>query len=174
MTNLTELELIEEDEEDSNMGSWNHAFVQSRLNKLLPDDDKFTPVIELTLDISRLDLSKLNLTAKEELKPDVCLYPAIRSCLSKPLDILKMSEMPLLAIEILSPKQGMYNILAKFQAYFTLGVKSCWLVAPDNESITVYSSLENFKIFDVRRDTEVADQILDIHLPLQPIFRKDI
>ena len=42
-------------------------------------------------------------------------------------DILRMSEMPLLAIEVLSPKQGIYDILEKFKLYFSLGVQSCWL-----------------------------------------------
>ena len=42
-----------ENEESFDMGSWNHALVQSRLNRLLPDD-KFTLVTELSLDISTI------------------------------------------------------------------------------------------------------------------------
>ena len=76
--------------------------------------------------------------------------------------------MPLLAIEILSPKQGMDDVLAKFQAYFALGVKSCWLVTPALEAVTVYSSLDNFKIFG--KNGEVVDEVLGISVPLAKIF----
>jgi Uma2 family endonuclease len=117
-----------ENEESFDMGSWNHALVQSRLNRLLPDD-KFTLVTKLSLDISAIDLSQFNLKVRGELKPDICLYPPTRRGLSRLTDILKMSEMPLLAIEILFPTQGMYEIKEKFKVYFALGIKSCWLVA---------------------------------------------
>ena len=39
-----------------------------------------------------------------------------------------MSEMPLLAIEILSPKQGIEEVLAKFPAYFAMELNPAgWL-----------------------------------------------
>ncbi|NJO16962.1 MAG: Uma2 family endonuclease [Thioploca sp.] len=159
-----------ENEENFDMGSWNHALVQSRLNRLLPDD-KFTLVTELSLDISTIDLSQFNLKARGELKPDICLYPPTRRGLSRPTDILKMSEMPLLAIEILSPTQGMYEIKEKFKVYFALGIKSCWLVAPEIGVITVYSSLNQFKNFDLLSENhEVIDEVLDIQLSLEKIF----
>ena len=62
------------------------------------------------------------------------------------------------------------DILAKIQAYFAIGVKSVWLVMPAFESITVYISMTDFKLFDTKRDTEVIDKTLDIRLPLQKIF----
>jgi Uma2 family endonuclease len=77
-----------------------------------------------------------------------------------------MSEMPLLAIEILSPKQGIYDILEKFKIYFTLGIKSCWLVIPATATVTVYS-LEGFKSFN---SGEVVDETLNIHLLIAEIF----
>ncbi|OAD19425.1 hypothetical protein THIOM_004940 [Candidatus Thiomargarita nelsonii] len=84
-----------------------------------------------------------------------------------------MPEMPLLAIEILSPRQGINDILAKFEAYFSFGVKSCWLVIPANESITVYSKPDVFRLFDTN-DTDIVDEVMDIHLPIQKVFRKEV
>jgi len=80
--------------------------------------------------------------------------------------------MPLLVIEIISTRQYLDDILAKFEAYFALEVKSCWLVTPVLESITVYSqTLDNFKPFEVTRgDTEVVDDVLGIRLPLLKVF----
>ncbi len=158
-----------EHEVSDDMSSWNHGFVQTRLVKYLPEEDRFTTNMEVSLDISSLDLTKFDLKAKEELKPDVCLYPAQRRGLCKPRDILKMSEMPLLAIEILSPRQGMDDILAKFQVYFALGIKSCWLVVPAIEVITVYSAVDNFKSFD-KGDQEVVDEVLNVRIPVGKIF----
>jgi Uma2 family endonuclease len=80
-----------------------------------------------------------------------------------------MTEMPLLAIEILSPKQTIDDIIAKFKAYFALGVKSCWLVTPSIRAIAIYSQPNNFKTFGMN-DTEMIDSVLDIHLAIQNVF----
>jgi Uma2 family endonuclease len=97
------------------VGSLNHSIAQARLTGLLSNDERFTLAVELSLDISQIDMSQFGIKAKEELKPNVCCYP--NSVGFKSDDILKMSEMPLLAIEILSPKQTIDDILAKFKAY---------------------------------------------------------
>lgn len=160
-----------ENEEYQDMGSLNHSFVQTRIAGLLFNDERFTTLVELSLDVSKTDLSQFGLKAKEELKPDVCIYPKGTFGLRR-RDLLRVSQMPLLAIEIISMRQYLDDILAKFEAYFALAVKSCWLVTPVLESITVYSqTLDNFKPFEVTRgDTEVVDDILNIRLPLLKVF----
>jgi Uma2 family endonuclease len=163
VTPLPELEDCEE------MGSWNHSFVQSRLVRTLPEEDRFIIQIELSLDVSTVDLTQFDIKVKDELKPDICLYPASQRGLSKPRDKLKIAEMPLLVVEILSPKQGIDDIVAKFQVYFALGVKSCWLVAPEIEVVTIYSSISNFTSF-AKADAELIDEILNIQLPIGKIF----
>ncbi|MEN8221169.1 MAG: hypothetical protein ABFS56_33425 [Pseudomonadota bacterium] len=50
-----------------------------------------------------------------------------------------------------------------------LGVKSYWLVIPDNETITVYSAPNKFTTFDTK-DAEVIDEVIDIRLPIKEIF----
>jgi Uma2 family endonuclease len=161
---VTELE----DEESQESGSLNHSIVQAQITCLLYPDERFRVMVELSLDASQIDLSQFGLKAKDELKPDVCLYP--RSVgLSEPTDILKMLEMPLLAIEVVSPKQGIDGILAKFQAYFTVGIQSCWLAVPAIKSIAVYSQPTRFKAFNMN-DTDIIDETLDIHLPIQKVF----
>jgi Uma2 family endonuclease len=136
-------------------------------------DDKFTPAVELTLNASQLDLSQFCLKASVELKPDLCLYPN-NVGYSKPRDILKMSDMPLRAIEIRIPTQSVDDLIAKIQAYFALGIQSCWLVMPTLESIIVYASITDFKHFDPKRDIEVIieviDEVLDIRMPLKKFF----
>ena len=47
--------------------------------------------------------------------------------------------MPLAAIEILSPTQGMRDVYVKIRAYFALHLKSCWIVNPSMKVVAVYS-----------------------------------
>jgi Uma2 family endonuclease len=157
----TEVE-VEESEE---MGSFNHAYVQIRLGILLDRLGKYTPVGELSLDVSSIDLSKFDLRIKEEIKPDLCLYP--KRGIIRPSDILRMKEMPLLAIEVLSPRQGIYDIIEKFKVYFALGIPSCWLVEPILSTVTVYSAMDNYHTFS---SGEIVDERLGIRLPIQEIF----
>jgi hypothetical protein len=59
----------------------------------------------------------------------------------------------------------------KVYAYFEIGVKSCWLVIPSIEAIDVYSQPKQHRTFTMN-DTEVIDECIEIHLPIQKIFRK--
>jgi Uma2 family endonuclease len=147
------------------MGSFNHGYVQIRLGVLLDRLGKYTPIGELSLDVSGIDLSKYGLSAKEEIKPDISLYP--KRGLFRPSDILRMKEMPLLVIEILSPRQGVYDIVEKFKVYFDLGIKSCWLVEPIINTVTVYSAIDNYRTYS---SGEVLDDKLEIRLSLAEIF----
>jgi len=167
MNDLAE-ETQEAYDEGQKMPSRNHSFVQTRLAGLLLNDDRFTPFVELSLDVSQIDLSQFGLKIKEEIIPDVCIYPNSIGFNDED-DDLKMQEMPLLAIEIISPKQAFSDILAKFKAYFSLGMKSCWLVMPMFKSIAVYSQAHKSTMFDLG-DTEVIDKVMDIHLPIDKIF----
>jgi Uma2 family endonuclease len=162
-----EFDVIEE-EEIQEVGSLNHSCLQANLTTLLKNTGKYTVCTELSLDISQLDMNQFNLKTKEELKPDICIYPKRK--INPSHDILKMSEMPLLGIEVLSPTQTVQTILNKFEVYFALGIKSCWLIIPTSQLVTIYSSLNHFKNFASGLSNEVIDEALDIRLPFQEIF----
>ncbi|EDN69100.1 hypothetical protein BGP_5489 [Beggiatoa sp. PS] len=173
MSELLELEVEEDqpnEDKDIEMGSLNHGIAQANVTTLLSHDNRFRAITELSLDASQIDLSQFGLKIKDELIPDVCLYPKQEK--QRPMrgdDIQKMLAMPLLAIEVLSLRQSIGDILAKFKAYFALGIKSCWLIIPANESITIYSKPNEFVAFS-SKDTELVDEVIDIHLPIQKIF----
>lgn len=166
-TVLDEFSPIETDasEEAVDVGSFNHGYLLIRLGVLFERLDAYTAVGDVSLDISNVDLSKFDLKMREEIKPDICLYP--KRGLLRPKDILKMKEMPLLAVEILSPKQGLYEIVEKFRLYFDLGIRSCWLVEPVLHTLTVYSSSDEWQTFT---GGDVVDQGLNIHLALDELF----
>ncbi len=155
--------LIAEDETLADRGSFNHSAVQANLAFLLKRLGCYRVSIGISLDVSNADLTSL--ASKDESKPDVCLYP--KRSLSRPFDILRMSEMPLLVVEILSPRQGTEEILRKFAVYFQMGVKSCWLVDPATEIVVVYRALDQHKTFS---EGELFDTAMEIRLAIDEIF----
>lgn len=155
----------EEIEEVTDIGSFNHGYLQMRLGMLFAQTGKYTPISELTLDVSGIDVSQFGLRSKEEIKPDISVYS--RRGLSRPQDILKMSDMPLLAVEIVSPRQGLYDLINKFRVYFVLGVQSCWLIEPTISTVTVSSAMDAWETY-ARGD--VIDEKLDLRLPIEQIF----
>lgn len=152
-----------ETEEVGELGSHNHSAIQANITYLLKRAGKYSVYTELSLDTSSLDPQQFRV--KDEIKPDVCVYP--KRGLIRPFDILKMSEMPLLVVEVLSPKQSAYEILEKFAAYFALGVKSCWLVEPLTAIVAVYSALDRHQNFTAG---EVVDDSIQLRLPFSEIF----
>jgi Uma2 family endonuclease len=78
-----------------------------------------------------------------------------------------MTEMPLLVIEILSPRQGTGGILEKFEAYFALGIPSSWLVDPLTQTVHVYQSPTQRTTFS---EGDVVDPSLPIQMPMAEIF----
>lgn len=109
--------------------------------------------------------------AKEEMIPNICVYDSNTVEFIEIDDVLKMSDMPHLAIEVISPRQSLTEIINKFKAYFALGIQSCWLVMPAIKSITVYSQLNQYKTFDLN-DHDILDEVMEIRLPLQKIFNR--
>jgi len=135
--------------------SYYHAYLSSSLIVALAQLKTYSIFSELTLQIDGKDYI-----------PDVCLYPKQTINFAEG-DILKMTEMPLLAIEVLSPSQGTQEIIDKFKVYFTAGIKSCWLVIPPAQTVMVYSSAKQAKVFN---SGELVDETLQIRLPLAAIF----
>lgn len=155
--------LVDAEEEFDDMGSFNHSLVQGNLAYSLRKHSDLSAFIELSLDTSNLDKAAFP-DIKDELIPDVCLYP--RTSIID-LDILQMSEMPQVVIEVISPRQGSHSIVQKFQAYFALGIQSCWLVDPTTAVVRIYHPHESPKTF---ASGDVIDNVAKIKVPLVEIF----
>ena len=149
------------------MPSINHSYIQSRLILSFGESDQFTSFTELSLDASQVDLAQFGLKTKDELIPDVCLYKGVHQFEPRK-DSRKRTDMPVLVVEILSPNQGISELMNKFEAYFALGIKSCWLVIPQNETITIYSP-DKFETFGYK-DNEIIDDILNLRIPIPKIW----
>jgi Uma2 family endonuclease len=60
---------------------------------------------------------------------------------------LPVTELPLLAIEILSPKQALAGLFEKADEYLLHGVEAVWIVIPEIQSITVCTKNEKQKTY---------------------------
>jgi len=100
-----------------------------------------------------------------EYKPDVCAYPYRE--LDRKHDIVKMEELPMLAIEIVSPMQVLQKVVEKIDVYVAAGIQSCWMVVPYPTTVTVYDA-GNEHIFV---DGNIVDSTIDLELPLAQIFQ---
>lgn len=153
-------------EEFVELGSFNHSYLQVRLVVLFARFAEYTSFTNLTLDTGQLQDPTLQAQFNDSIEPDVCLYSQ-RSFLA-PDDILKMEEMPLLAVEILSPMQGVQKLVSKMYVYFDLGVRSVWIVYPTSRTVTVYTTPDQSQSYS---SGEIVDDTLGISLSLAELFR---
>jgi Uma2 family endonuclease len=179
MSELIELEEEVLEEENRDMPSKKHSRAQTNLTVLFGNDNRFSTFVELSLDATSIDLSQFGLKAKDELIPDVCVY--IESFDEEYDDELdddevRVKKMPDLAIEVLSPRQAISDLLCKIKAYFSLGVKSCWLVMPSIRVIKLYSQTGAEIVTKTvgMENGEICDDIMDIRFPIEKVFRRVI
>jgi Uma2 family endonuclease len=138
------------------MPSKNHSFVQGNLYfHLRSNFKKFQVLPELSLQLE-----------SSEKVPDLAIFENIEFTPGN--DEIRVTQMPLCAIEILSPKQNLTELLVKAHAYFDNGVKSYWLVLPALRSIYVFSSALESEVY-THKDI-LKDEQLGIELELKGIF----
>lgn len=147
-------------EEELDMGSRNHSYLQIKLGALLLALEQYMVLSDISLDTSALAMNT------KEMRPDLALYP--KQAIDFLQDEIRMQTMLLLIIEILSPCQSIDEILEKFRCYFKLGVQSCWLVLPPLHTVSVFSAPNKEHTFS---QGELVDAVLGIRLALDSIFR---
>lgn len=102
------------------------AVIASLINNLR----RFRAFTELTIVIGDKDYT-----------PDISVYPWKKVDYYSG-DIIKMKELPLLAIEILSPTQGAQELFDKAKTYLQAGIQSVWIVQPLAHTISVLNHQE--------------------------------
>ncbi len=134
--------------------SENHSYLQIALGSAFFNMKKYSVYSELSIEIEG-----------KEYVPDICVYPKRK--LSPLHDNIKMIELPLLVVEVLSPRQIIQELTDKIEIYLNAGIQSCWLVIPTTSTITVFSELEKQVSFS---QDKVIDEKLNLSIPLSEIF----
>ncbi|MFN8346333.1 MAG: Uma2 family endonuclease [Spirosomataceae bacterium] len=150
-------DLIEEYQTEDIM-SVNHSRTIQRISFYLERyDDLYDILPELEM--------KLN---GKPVKPDVSVYPNLPE--DWDTDVIFITEPPLVAIEVLSPKQAMTDITDKINTiYFPAGVQSVWIVVPLLQTITIRTPDGQKLTFS---DGIIKDPVIGIEIPFNQIFRK--
>lgn len=141
-------------EENIMTPSYHHAYLSSNMIVALHKLKEYSVFSELALQLEK------------DYVADVCIYPK-RKIIFSAGDVIKVTEAPLMVVEILSPTQGTQEILDKFAGYFQAGVQSCWLVIPVAQAVTVYSSMERARTYT---QGDIVDDVLDIRISVEEIF----
>jgi Uma2 family endonuclease len=145
-------------ERNKPMPSKNHAYIQKNL--LVELDVRYRKQYTL---LSEIDII---MPTKPNCVPDIAIYPKLTFDFLD--DEIAMEELPLTAIEIVSPSQSDNDIIKKINRYFNAGVKSCWFVMPGFQAISVYSSIGKYEFFT--SEMTLMDNVTGIELPLRDIF----
>ncbi len=144
-------------ERDKPMPSKNHA--------LLQDNISFALNLSYRSAYSILPEIALGTPGKGSV-PDLAVYPKLN--LDVRHDVTRLSEPPLVAIEILSPEQNIQDLIEKTDRYFAFGVKSCWIVLPSLKTIIVYSGPDTFEY--VKANAILKDPNTSFELDLSKVF----
>jgi Uma2 family endonuclease len=134
-----------------------HSFAQSNLHAafVLRYKKQFTVFSELTIEVGEARAT-----------PDIVIYPHFAPNWAKRVPAAK-AEPPLVAIEILSPLQTLVEMLDKADKYFAHGVKSCWIVQPELQIISVLHPGAKPRTFD---SGLVLDAVVGIEIPVEEVF----
>lgn len=134
--------------------SFNHSYLAYRIAKSLDKEEKFNIHIEMTLDIEGADYV-----------PDIALYK--KQQIDFLHDKIKADTIPVLIVEILSPKQTVTELTEKFEIYLQAGVQSCWLVIPPTKTIIFFHDMQQPVSCSSGR---IADSVINIDVQIEEIF----
>ncbi len=116
-----------EQEQEEDMPSLNHSYLCAQIMRQLLENEEIQPLPELTLDIEKGLTPDISVFPKEQIQPNFFE------------DVLKVQQMPILAIEVVSSSQSIHTILEKADLLVQAGVKTVWTVEPYGRSVFVIS-----------------------------------
>lgn len=124
----------EPETEERTMPSFNHSYICNRLLQQLFTNDQIEALPELTLNIEKGITPDISVYPKEKVRPDFLN------------DFAKYSEMPLMAIEVISASQNIQDLLEKSKLLVNHDVKVVWTIEPFTNTIfvTTPSGIQKF------------------------------
>lgn len=147
-------------EREKPMPSLKHARIQKKLLRVL--EQALEPTYEV--------LPELKILLDERgAVPDVAVFELAAMPVTQiGPDYIAVSNIPITAIEILSPTQLIAELREKSLRYFAAGVKSYWLVLPELRSIAVYSESDKYKYF--YNGQTLTDPATGVEIVVSPLF----
>ncbi len=132
-----------------------HSITQQNLSIALASyRPRYVTLSELTLELDG-----------ERVVPDLSLYR--QEDIDFAEEEIRMSTPPLMTVEIASPTQGVQVLVDKIRFMLKKGVRTCWLVQPALQTVTVFSEGMNKRTIT---EGVVTDPITDVQVALEDIF----
>jgi len=122
--------------------SLNHSYICIEIIKQLLANQAIQALPELTLEIDN------------GLTPDISVFPKAKIKPNFFRDIVKFKEMPILAIEVISPQQNIQDVLEKAPVLIHAGVKVVWTVEPYGRTVFVSTEAGETIFHEERVETE--------------------
>jgi Uma2 family endonuclease len=107
------------------MPSLNHSYICLQIIKQLLQNETIAPLPELTLDILGGVTPDISVFPKEKIHPNFFN------------DVVKFSQLPPLAIEIISPSQNIQMMLEKARSLIHAGINTVWIVEPFGKNVFI-------------------------------------
>jgi Uma2 family endonuclease len=101
--------------------------------------------------------------------PDVAFVTANRAALQEK-ETGFFDGAPDLAVEVISPSETMEDIENKLFDYLDAGTQVVWLVFPRTQSITVYRSLQDIRIFTSEDTIDCEELLPGFSIPVKELF----
>ncbi len=93
--------------------------------------------------------SELTITIDgDDHQPDISVYKRKKINFVGEEDQVKTEELPLIAIEVISPSQTMNDLIKKAKFYLESGIQSVWIVHPQMHGIVVKTKIETKHFYD--------------------------
>ncbi len=135
---ITELE----EKEEREMPSFNHSYLCWQISQQLSQNEAIVPLPELTLNIENGIIPDISVFPKELVKPDFLR------------DIPKFSEMPIIAIEVISVSQNIQDLLEKARTLTKHGIKAVWTIEPFTNTVFVTTNDEEKRFHNQEVESE--------------------
>ena len=139
---LVEEVLEVETEKEEEMPSFNHSYLCWQISQQLSQNEAIAPLPELTLNIGSGVIPDISVFSREKIKPNF-LH-----------DIPKFSEMPILAVEVISASQNIQDLIEKAQLLVDNGVKAVWTVEPFTNTVFVTTKDGEKRFHNVEVESE--------------------
>lgn len=123
-----EVDYVDGEIEERNMGEPDHAWLQAEIAMLLKGMGWRWTYTELRLQVAETRYRT----------PDVCVYPVQQERRTVP------STPPLLAVEILSPDDQRGRLLRKLGDYLAWGCPCVWIIDPEKHQGSVLTAADEF------------------------------
>lgn len=128
-------------ETENEIPSFNQSFVCTEIISQLLHNEKYKPLVKLTLDI------------QDGITPDISVFPNLSVKPDFFRDISKSSKMPIIAVKVISTFQ-IQDWLEKAKSLVKNGVKAVWTVEPFTNTVFVTTSQGNQRFHNQEIETE--------------------